>query len=308
MLIDFSSLPPRNKTYGGANGTKRAVLYNNEIWMIKFPTTAKVNKNMHYTNGCVSEYIGSHIFNELGIPAQETLLGEYKDNGKTYLVVACKDFVPPGYELKDFASLKNQIINSSGGGYGTELEAITETIMQQKVMPAEILEQRFWDMFVVDAFIGNWDRHNGNWGFLYNPIEDTMSLSPVYDCGSCLFPQADSDIIQNILNDKNELDFRVYQIPTSAIRSENNRINYFDFISSLSHNECNDALSRIVPRIDMKNIEEIIDSTPAITREQKTFYKTMLAERKARILDYAYAKLINLSNNLVAVHTSPRRI
>ena len=24
----------------------------------------------------------------------------------------------------------------------------------------------FWDIYVVDALIGNFDRHGGNWGFL----------------------------------------------------------------------------------------------------------------------------------------------
>ena len=58
-----------------------------------------------------------------------------------------------------------------------------------------------WDMFIVDALIGNWDRHNGNWGFLYNTITDEISLAPIYDCGSCLFPQADEAIMQKTLDD-----------------------------------------------------------------------------------------------------------
>ena len=43
------------------------------------------------------------------------------------------------------------------------------------------LENWFWDMFIVDALIGNWDRHNGNWGFLYDTVQDEMKLAPVYD-------------------------------------------------------------------------------------------------------------------------------
>lgn len=50
------------------------------------------------------------------------------------------------------------------------------------------LTQHFWDMFIVDALIGNWDRYNGNWGFLYNPVTDEVEIAPVFDCGSCLFP------------------------------------------------------------------------------------------------------------------------
>ncbi len=36
-MIDFSSLPRRNKTYAGANGSKIAVMYEDEMYMLKFP-------------------------------------------------------------------------------------------------------------------------------------------------------------------------------------------------------------------------------------------------------------------------------
>ena len=35
-MIDFTNLPVRNKTYAGANGSKISVLYNNELYMLKF--------------------------------------------------------------------------------------------------------------------------------------------------------------------------------------------------------------------------------------------------------------------------------
>lgn len=57
------------------------------------------------------------------------------------------------------------MIDSERNGYGTELFDILNTIDEQNLVNREELLDRFWDMFVVDAFIGNWDRHNGNWGF-----------------------------------------------------------------------------------------------------------------------------------------------
>ena len=50
---------------------------------------------------------------------------------------------------------------------------------------------------------------------------------------------------------------------------------------------CNEALRRIVPRIHMEQIEKLVNETPFITDLQKQFYKTMLWERKTRILDYS---------------------
>ncbi len=53
----------------------------------------------------------------------------------------------------------------------------------------------------------------------------------------------------------------------------------------------NRALMRITPRIDLKKIGALIDATPYITELQKRLYKTMLAERKEKILDASLAKL-----------------
>lgn len=165
-MIDFTSLPKRKKAYAGANGSKISVVYENELYMLKFPPVPTRNKEMSYSNSCISEYIGCHIFQSVGIPVQETLLGTYTSQGKAKVVVACKDFTRPGIVLQDFASVKNQVIDSRRNGYGTELQDLLYAFENQNVIDTKILTERFWDMFVVDALIGNWDRHNGNWGFL----------------------------------------------------------------------------------------------------------------------------------------------
>ena len=111
-MIDFTNLPRRNKTYGGANGSKRSVIYQDEQYMLKFPPHPSRNRDMSYANSCLSEYLGCHIFALAGIPVQETLLGTYTYQGKEKIVVACKDFTSPGVVLQDFASMKNQVIDS----------------------------------------------------------------------------------------------------------------------------------------------------------------------------------------------------
>lgn len=290
-MIDFTDLPLRKKTYAGANGSKISVVYNNELYMLKFPAIPSINKAMSYANGCVSEYLGCHIFDSIGIPVQKTLLGTYTKNGNQKIVVACKDFTAGGLVLQDFASLKNTIIDSAHNGYGTELSDIEKTLEEQTAIEPKVLSEWFWDMFIVDALIGNWDRHNGNWGFLYNSATDEISLAPVYDCGSCLFPQADEEIMKSTLNDPAELEARVFVRPLSGIKVNGQKIQYFDFISSLKHTECNKALKRILPKIDMEKIYGIVDETPYISDLQKEFYKTMLRERKERILDFSYRKL-----------------
>lgn len=290
-MIDFTSAKVRNKTYAGANGSKISVIYNDEQYMLKFPPFPTINKEMSYTNSCISEYIGCKIFDSVGIPVQGTVIGTYTSNGREKIVVACKDFTSPGITLQDFASLKNRIIDSERNGYGTELNDILSTIDEQTSMDSDVIKTRFWDMFIVDALIGNWDRHNGNWGFLYNNSTDEVVLAPVFDCGSSLYPQADDELMTRILNNKNEFNHRIFDIPLSAITYNGKKINYFNFLSEGKFEDCNTALKRILSRIDMKKIYEIIDDTPTVTDIQNEFYKTMLTARKERILDFAMRKI-----------------
>lgn len=285
--IDFTGLPKRNKAYAGANGNKISVIYEGEQYMLKFPAVPKRNDNMSYSNSCFSEYLGCQIFEIAGIPVQKTLLGTFKVKGREKIVVACGDFTKPGVVLQDFASLKNQMIDSERNGYGTELSDILHTFDEQTAIDPTVLSERFWDMFVVDALIGNWDRHNGNWGFLYDTSTDEMKLAPVYDCGSSLYPQADEQIMETVLSSEQEQNLRIYEIPTSAIMENGKKIRYFDFLSSLKNEDCNRALQRIVPRLDMGRIQTLIETTPFISDLQKRFYLTMLTLRKEKILDFS---------------------
>lgn len=144
--------------------------------------------------------------------------------------------------------------------------------------------ERFWDMFIVDALIRKLGPPYGNRGFLYDDRSDEVTLAPVYDCGSCLYPQADETILEHVLTDRAQLDKRIYDIPLSAINVDGKKIRYFDFISSPQYEGCNEALKRTLPRIDMEKIGAIIEQTPFISDLQKRFYMTMLTERKAPAL------------------------
>lgn len=290
-MIDFTNLPTRKKAYGGANGNKLSVIYNDELYMLKLPIHALKNPNLSYTNSCTSEYLGCHIFNMLGVKAQDTLLGTYKHHDKVRIVVACKDFTTPGVVVLDFASIKNQIIDSASNGYGTELTDILETIDQQTVVDSKELKEHFWNMFVIDAFIGNWDRHNGNRGFLYKQETDHMEIAPIFDCGSSLFPQIDDNLIKKVISSKVEMNARVYDVPTSSILINGKRANYYKVITSLKYKDCNEAIKRIVPRISLEKINDLIDNTEELSQLQKDFLKKILKLRKEIILDTAYNQL-----------------
>ena len=291
-LIDFTSCKRIiGKAYNGANGKKIAIEFCGTQYMVKFPPSgAQKPTELSYTNGCASEYIACHIFNLLGVPAQETLLGTFQVGEKTKVVCACRDFTATGKRLYDFCSIKNTILDSDTNGNGTELGEILETIEKQAFVEPSRLLNRFWDIFVLDTLLGNFDRHNGNWGFLYDEETERGEIAPVYDCGSCLLPQADDRVMHSVLEQEEMLLARVYQFPTSAIKWNGRKINYYDFLLRTEDQDCCAALRRIVPRIDLAKINALIESTPYIIELQKRFYKYYIKARYELILIPALRK------------------
>ncbi len=292
--IDFTNCRRiAGKAYNGANGKKIAVEYGGQQYMLKFPPSGESKPTeLSYTNSCFSEHIACRIFQMLGVTAQETMLGTFDVAGKLKIVCACRDFTAGGKQLFDFCSIKNTILDSDSNGSGTELSDILETIeKQQFTEPGRVMEL-FWEMFVIDALLGNFDRHNGNWGFLYDPAAKITELAPVYDCGSCLLPQADERIMRNVLENESALNARVFQFPTSAVKLNGRKINYYDFLMKAENAGCNAAVKRIYGRLDVERIKNMINKTPYISSLQKEFYIRYISARASLILAPAYEMIL----------------
>ena len=290
-MIDFTNCEINKfKYYGGKNGGKICISYNNEDYMLKFPGINEGISEHGYSNNCISEYVACNIIKTLGLKVQDTLLGLYNLNGSAKIVVACKDFTSNGTVLKQFAELKNSQIETSKNGYGTELNEIMETIEEQQIYDVKDLKNFFWNMFIADCLVGNFDRHNGIWGFLINESLKKIEIAPIYDCASCLYPQLTDERISQIINDEAEIDARIFVFPTSALKIKDKKINYFEFISNLENEDCNKALLRIFPKINLEEINSIIDKTPFISDIRKEFYKKIINMRYTKILKYSFEK------------------
>jgi hypothetical protein len=288
--IDFTNCRQiTGRAYNGANGKKVAVEYEGSQYMLKFPPSgAQKRTELSYTNSCVSEHIASSIFNILDVTAHDTTLGTFVVRDKTKVVCACRDFTAGGKTLYDFCSIKNTILDSESGGNGTELDDILETIEKQKFVAPGLLTQHFWDVFAIDAMLGNFDRHNGNWGFLYDPVSGVSEIAPVFDCGSCLLPQADEKVMQEVLTDEGALHARVFRYPTSAIKQNDRKINYYDFLTKTENADCGAALKRIYGRADMEKIRMFINDVPYISDLQKRFYDRYITARLDMLLRPAH--------------------
>lgn len=282
-MIDFTGCQIDSfRAYDGANGSKICVLYQGERYMIKFPSYAKHNPQMHYSNGCINEYLASTIYQSLGIETQETCLGIYE--GKE--VVACKDFCATGERILNFGMMKNQCIDSIHGGYGTELESVLIAIDMQQIYDPIALRKRFWKMFAADALLGNFDRHNGNWGVIVNENTMEVRMAPVYDNGSCLYPQLTDEQMKAIMKDPKEIENRIYVFPNSALKEQDRKINYFSFLSTTKNKDCIEALRYVQQHYNEEKIKNILAKAP-ISNVKKEFYLLIIKERKNKIIDKA---------------------
>ena len=142
----------------------------------------------------------------------------------------------------------------------------------------------------MDALLGNLDRHGANWGFIKE--NNRYTLAPIFDNGSCLFPNlVDESEMMEIIESEEETDKRIYRFPTSQVRLNGKKSSYYEVISSLQYEECNEALRYVMQKLDMTKVEKLIDDTPLISDVQKTFYKHMLTARYNKILLASLEKL-----------------
>lgn len=287
ILIDFSRCKSSRKGYGGSE-EKLSLIYDGERYMVKFQKDSPFGLRYNH----ISEYVGSHIYNMLGIKAQETMLGKYHDR----FVVGCKDFLGDDEKFVPFNDVGESTIDDDMDNYQYTYEDILELInANRKLTNVEEAEDTFFDMFILDSLIGNFDRHGMNWGFI--KLDDKYKLAPVFDNGSCMYPSMIlEDDMERVMSDPLETDKRVYEFPTSQILLNGKKSSYFDVISSLKFKGVNDALKRVYKKIKMKDIYELIDEIEIISDTHKKFYKHMLKNRYEKIIKYSYQKLIEKEN------------
>ena len=286
--MDYSIYEISNINYGGSE-RKIGIKIENEYYMIKFQKKTAFGKR----NNHISEYLGSQIFNMLGVTAQETILGTFKDEN----VVVCKDFNIDGYQFVPFNDVGESTIEEDKEKYQYSYEDIMSLLLlNKKITNVEDVVSSFWEIYIIDALLGNFDRHGNNWGFLKK--NNKYEMAPVFDNGSCLFPNMiNEDEMIYIMNSKEETAKRVYSFPTSQIKLNGKKSSYYDVINSLVYKECNEALIKIFKRINLKEIFNLIDDIKSISEVHKRFYKYMLNERYEKIIKESYNKLEKVMGN-----------
>jgi hypothetical protein len=146
------------------------------------------------------------------------------------------------------------------------------------------IEEHFWNMFVVDALIGNTDRNNSNWGVIIRS-DGTKELAPVYDNGNCLNSKWDDEKMRAVLLDEKRLMAESFSARRCIFELSGNRLNPYHLIERMEYEECNKAVRNITPKIAMAlpDIEKMILEIPVLTDIQKKFYLAVMKERYEKV-------------------------
>lgn len=289
-MIDITGCEQIASDFEGSE-RKFAILYNGEPYMVKEPDPVRDKNNLlSYMNNTFSEHIGCKIFEMLDIPIQETFLAEYtRYDGKKEIVVVCKDFRTSGEQLYEADKFAKSLIESNRATKPdfTEIEKIFRKV-EDKLLDDEDVEQRFWDVFVVDALIGNKDRHLGNWGFL-SKDKIHLYLAPVYDCGSSLGALVEDNRIEECLEKEGVMSSCECNI---SLRFKINKkdCTYRDVLFN-PPDKLKKSMRSIIPSIDIVEINNLVDSVEGLSKNRKEFIKKSVLMRYENILKISLNKL-----------------
>ncbi len=312
-LFDFTSSPlsERNNRYGGRSGAKMGIVFHGDNWILKFPKNTLGMRNvdgLSYVTSPLNEYIGSQIFDILGVKAHDTQLGIYDEGHRYKVVCACRDFISDRnkMELIPYTAIRNG--NTTEISEWRESRSIQPTTLEEIVF---LLDQHpifrlipnaketFWDMAIIDMLINNNDRNEDNWGVLFDYERETYKMSPVYDLGNCFYGKATEERMDNILNDKAKLRMSALNLNTVFTDSNDKPIS-IKGLMEFDNADLRNAIRRIYLRAKEKLIEVIafINGLPTdfkgvsiISETRKKYYIESYRLRLEEVLYPAYKKL-----------------
>jgi hypothetical protein len=296
-MIDFDKGERRFNKFLGSE-KKDTVFIDGITYMIKYPDPIRAKKRrgiISYKNNQFSGYMGSRIFASCDINAQEVVLGYFTDRstGKKKTVVGCKDFTQDGVTLYEMEKLANPIATDEGR-LTTTIENVRRIINETELITdKKAIIDGFWDMFVIDALIGNKDRHFGNWGIIEK--DGVVSIAPVYDCGSSLGAMLEDTEMAELLESLGLLKLEEYNI-SSVYSMDGKRLFYHEIFKNPPE-DLKNAIIRTVPNINMDMIHKVVDSVSAMSDIRKTYLKKAMSMRFEQIILPSFKRAMKESQN-----------
>lgn len=266
----------KNRRFYAGRRKKTGVVIGGEDYVIKYRRKSTEGAVCDH----VSEYLGSHIFDMLGVTTQDTWLGKCRDEE----VVLCKDFISEDESFLPFGQLEEYFLDLTGRAVSYEYEHIMEVLTKLLgASAAKVIIKTFWDMVVIDAFVANGERDENSWGLLKKG--SLYSPAPVLGNDSCLFPDVVTDEqCREILASKEEMERRIFDIPVPKIQYRGRTCSYYDIVSDHHFRDCDRALWRMIQKIDFAAVNYLVESVAFTSSIRKKFLITILEERYKNLL------------------------
>ncbi len=171
-------------------------------------------------------------------------------------------------------------------GVGVDLYEIMMTIQEHPFLQdIPGVKEHFWNMFIMDALIGNTDRNNSNWGIILKK-DGVKEIAPVYDNGNCLNSKWDDEKMRIVMNDADKMEAEAYKARRCIFELHGKRVNPYHIIESREYSECLEAVYRLTPQIgnNMNRIQEMIREIPILSEIQKEFFTSIVEYRYEKVL------------------------
>lgn len=232
-------------------------------------------KDNTYFRDYISEFISCRIAKQLGYNVQEVQLGYY-DN-KECCALTMFDLSLHSFKSLGASSLDSDALYKRDIRYN--LDWLLELKMTSKkfAITQGIYDKWVLDVFFLDMFVGNYDRHENNWGFVR--VNGLYNLAPLYDMGASLFSRQMNEV-SNWTD--GQIRDAVVSHSRSAILYKGKKKNYFELLDLYSDNDnmqrqLQDFIIKVEGSID--TFSEIYDEVSAYNSEYKgyvTFVDKML--------------------------------
>jgi hypothetical protein len=135
------------------------------------------------------------------------------------------------------------------------------------------------ETIVFDSLIGNGDRHQENWGFIFFFDSEKIQFSPIYDSGSCLGRELIDGKIQQMLTHSEILSFYINR-GLCEIRWDTmkKKLNHFDLIlkiikQTLYKEIALNKIKQVIDKFNINNIRRIVYEVDKNLPEQYCSYK-----------------------------------
>ncbi len=265
--------------YDGSDRKDGLISPDGQRYLIKYSErhTRITDLDTSYVNNAVSEYVSSHILSIVGFSVHDTFLATKNQE----LLIACKNFCSESSKLIEFGRYLRKHYDSADVGRLPTLSQLNFILSSDEDLSPheEEFQLIYWERFIGDALVGNFDRHMGNWGYMVS--KNGVSTAPIYDNGSTLFPALSEKGMNEILQSEKELMKRVYLFPKAALLINGQKASYADLLMSGYNEYLSKAVLQTVPRIESKmpDVITFINEQDCLSDVRKSFYSTIVQKR-----------------------------